>query len=216
MGDFITKFSGLIESGGLVVIILLLLSLAALTVSIVKIIQFQRVKIHQHSHVHAALSVWQKGEHQQALKELVMSQNPLAKILHRAMDGRIKQQPEPLLREEIMRLGMASVEQLRSHLRVLEVVATLSPLLGLLGTVLGMITAFQQLQIGGSNVDPSALSGGIWEALLTTAVGLGVAIPTIAVLNWLESRVNRFGQALESAVTQVFTADLGGTLCPRK
>ena len=97
---------------------------------------------------------------------------------------------------------------LRSHLRTLEVIATLSPLLGLLGTVLGMIEAFRQLEISGNQIDPGILSGGIWQALLTTALGLGVAIPVVLAHSWLERKVDRCRHNMEDAVTRVFTRDL--------
>ncbi len=71
-----------------------------------------------------------------------------------------------------------------------------------------MIEAFQQLEQAGSQVDPALLSGGIWEALLTTAVGLAVAMPVVAALAWLERTVDRLSQVMESVVTQVFTRDL--------
>ena len=97
-----------------------------------------------------------------------------------------------LLREELERVATFRLNQLKMLLRPLEVIANLAPLLGLLGTVLGMIVAFQNMEAAGSRVDPSVLSGGIWQALLTTAVGLAVAIPTVAVHSWLERRVERF------------------------
>jgi len=80
---------------------------------------------------------------------------------------------------------------LERGVRLLDTVAQLAPLLGLFGTVLGMIQAFQSLQDAGSSVDPSLLAGGIWVALLTTAVGLAVAMPTSMVLAWFESRMAR-------------------------
>ncbi len=109
------------------------------------------------------------------------------------------------LREELVRVASRQLETLSGYLRALEVIATLSPLLGLLGTVLGMIQAFQELAIAGSQVDPALLSGGIWQALLTTALGLAVAIPVVLVHSWLERRVERCGHAMEDAVTRVFT-----------
>ena len=102
----------------------------------------------------------------------------------------------------------SKLERLRSHLRALEIIGTLSPLLGLLGTVLGMIEAFRQLEMAGSQVDPAILSGGIWQALLTTAVGLTVAIPVVLAHSWLERRVERCGHQMEDAVTRVFTRGL--------
>jgi biopolymer transport protein ExbB len=102
---------------------------------------------------------------------------------------------------------MDQLSKLRSYLRPLEIIATLSPLLGLLGTVLGMITAFQQMEGAGNQVDPSVLSGGIWQALLTTAVGLAVAIPVVTLQSWLERKVERIAHNMNDAVTQVFTAN---------
>jgi biopolymer transport protein ExbB len=75
-----------------------------------------------------------------------------------------------------------------SGFRALDAVAQLGPLLGLFGTVLGMIEAFRAMQGAGAAVDPGVLAGGIWTALLTTAVGLAVAMTTSALLTWLEAR----------------------------
>lgn len=83
---------------------------------------------------------------------------------------------------ELSTLALNELNSLRNGLRSLEVIAATAPLLGLLGTVLGMIEAFQQLEQAGNQIDPSLLSGGIWQALLTTAAGLIVALP--ALLAW--------------------------------
>nr|WP_281413132.1 MotA/TolQ/ExbB proton channel family protein [Marivibrio halodurans] len=116
--------------------------------------------------------------------------------------------PEAMVREEVMRYGASALEALRAWFRPLEVIASLAPLLGLFGTVLGMISAFQQLEAAGNQVNPAILSGGIWEALLTTAAGLAVAIPTVVLLNWLERRVDRLAHEMDDLVTRVFTEDL--------
>ncbi len=92
--------------------------------------------------------------------------------------------------------------------RLLDAVVQVAPLLGLFGTVLGMIEAFQALQDAGSQVDPSILAGGIWVALLTTAVGLVVAMPTSAVLNWFEGRLDAERVLAERAIHTVL-APLG-------
>lgn len=111
-----------------------------------------------------------------------------------------------LIREEVERSAINQLNQLRSFLRPLEIIASLSPLLGLLGTVLGMITAFQKMEGAGSQVDPSVLSGGIWQALLTTAVGLAVAILVVTMHSWLERKIERIANNINDAVTQVFTS----------
>ena len=69
-----------------------------------------------------------------------------------------------------------------------------------------MIDAFQQLEAAGSSVDPAILSGGIWVALLTTAAGLAVAIPTIILLNYLEGVAEKYKSEMEDSITRVFTA----------
>ena len=109
------------------------------------------------------------------------------------------------LREELERVALAKLKDLRSHLPALEVIGTLTPLLGLLGTVLGMITAFRGMEAAGSQVDPSVLSGGIWQALLTTAMGLSIAIPVMAAYNWMDRKAQRVSEQINDAVTQVFT-----------
>ena len=91
---------------------------------------------------------------------------------------------------DYLRAGAAkTLASYQSGFRILDNIAQIAPLLGLFGTVLGMIDAFQALQAAGSAVDPAALAGGIWVALLTTAAGLAVAMPTSLALSWLESRV---------------------------
>ena len=116
--------------------------------------------------------------------------------------------PEAKIREELLRYGGDVLENLRGSFRILEVIASLAPLLGLFGTVLGMIEAFRQLEAAGNQVNPAILSGGIWQALLTTAVGLAVAIPVVAILNWLERRVDGLAHEMDNLVTQLFTEDL--------
>ena len=71
-----------------------------------------------------------------------------------------------------------------------------------------MIEAFQQMEIAGKNVDPSMLSGGIWEALLTTAAGLSVAIPIVICESWFRTLTNKLKNNIENSVTQIFTSHI--------
>jgi biopolymer transport protein ExbB len=88
--------------------------------------------------------------------------------------------------------GNRAVEELEKHLRGLGVIAQGAPLLGLLGTVTGMIKAFMRIEAAGGEVNVSSLAGGIWEALLTTAFGLIVAIPALFAHHFFETRVDRY------------------------
>lgn len=204
------RLNDLLAAGGPVVVVLGLLSVVALAIVLVKLWQFHRLQLDRLGPVQTALQYWRAGADRAAADAVADSGQPVAHLVAIAMTG--LQRPGvdlALLREELARVASVQLERLRSHLRALEIIGTLSPLLGLLGTVLGMIEAFRQLQAAGSQVDPAILSGGIWQALLTTAVGLTVAIPVVLAHAWLERRVERCGHQMEDAVTQVFTRGLG-------
>jgi len=197
-------------SGGPVLAVLLLVSVGALTIVLIKLWQFARLRMNAAEPVETALALWYQGQADVAIGVLAGSRQPAARLVHKALVG--LQQPDVrlgILREELVRFAAVQLEKLRAWLRALEVIAALSPLLGLLGTVLGMIQAFQQLEAAGARVDPAILSGGIWQALLTTAAGLTVAIPVVLLHAWLERRVERCAHRMEDAVTRVFTRDLG-------
>lgn len=199
----------LFVAGGPVVAILLALSVFAVAIIVLKLWQFRTVRMGDRATARRALALYRTGERAEALNLAAQSRNPVAQVLAMAIRGRNRRDlPETTVREEIIRAGSEMLEALRSYFRALEVIATLSPLLGLFGTVLGMIDAFRQLEQAGNRINPAILSGGIWEALLTTAVGLAIAIPVVAVINWLERKVDGLAHEMDSVVTQVFTADL--------
>ncbi len=200
------RVAGLLEMGGPVLTILAVLSIVTLALILIKLWQFVAARLFQRRLLQTALDEWRSGRHREAVERLEASRNPGAGVVLLAMRGRWDGElDEATLREEVTRQAVLRLEELRSYLRGLEVIGVLSPLLGLLGTVLGMIEAFRQLEMAGSRVDPALLSGGIWEALLTTAAGLALAIPAVAALTWLERIVERFRHRMEDAVTQVFT-----------
>ena len=212
VGLFVDQITDMLAIGGPVVAILLVLSLVATTITFAKLMQFFSVRLRQQSVTRNALMLWQAGRQREAVQLAASSRNPTARALAQAMRGQLRGIEETKIREEVVRVGAGMLEALRSWLRPLEVIASLAPLLGLFGTVLGMIDAFAELENAGNQVDPSVLSGGIWEALLTTAVGLAVAIPTVAVLNCLESCVDRTAHEMDSAVTRIFTEDLSADI----
>lgn len=198
----------LVEAGGPVVVILAGLSVAALAIVLVKLGQFRAMRLGDLRPSRKALALWQAGRAAEALATAEAAADPVSQTVARAMRGRVLGLPDALVREEAQRHGGEVLAALRCWLRPLEVIAALAPLLGLFGTVLGMIEAFRALEAAGSRVDPALLSGGIWQALSTTALGLAVAMPVVALLAWLERRVERTAEAMESQVTRVFTPDL--------
>lgn len=171
----------LLEAGGLIVAVLAMMSIVAGAIILLKLWQFRRCP----------------GE--QAILQSIMADladahtDALGDLQHR--------------RSLAYHAARRYTVPLRDWLRPLEVIASLAPLLGLLGTVIGMIRAFQELEAGGSQVDVALLSGGIWQALITTAAGLSVAIPVVAALNYFERRSERLEYGLEDIIeTSLVTA----------
>ncbi len=157
------RILGLIELGGPVVAILGALSVIALAVALWKAAVFMMAGIG-------------RGVHHGFVAEIIA-------------DLRVTPDYVETARAEANAQLDAAFGDVSRGLRVLDLTAQLAPLLGLFGTVLGMIEAFQTLQEAGSTADPSLLAGGIWVALMTTAVGLCVAIPASVVLAWFDSRL---------------------------
>ena len=197
---------GLLDAGGTVMWILAALSVIALAIVLDRLWAFLRAGVWRQKAVQRALQAWEAGRGEAALAELEGDRGPLADVLRNAIAGRMQQDlDDAVVREEVARRGAAWLESLRGGLRPLELIGTLAPLLGLLGTVIGMIDAFQALESAGSQVDPAVLSGGIWVALLTTAAGLSVAIPAVAAHSLLERKLERLHHRMQDAATRVFS-----------
>ena len=105
---------------------------------------------------------------------------------------------KPQVREQYLSQIVANeLRRLDTNVHIIEIIARITPLLGLLGTVTGMIKAFMEIQAAGGVVDPDALAGGIWEAMLTTAAGLIVAIPTLIVHGILQKHIDNILDDIE-------------------
>nr|WP_246237466.1 MotA/TolQ/ExbB proton channel family protein [Halovulum dunhuangense] len=152
-----------------------------------------------------ALDLWTGGQEREAIRLVSDRRTCRARLLAAAMSARQDHTlGEAAAQAETERVARGLLARARSGLRPLELIATIAPLLGLLGTVLGMIAAFQALQEAGARADPGTLAGGIWEALLTTAAGMAVAIPASMALTWFESIADRLRHDMEDAATRVF------------
>jgi len=194
----------LFQQGGAVMYVLLLMSILATAIILLKLYQFSRSGLRRLAFVDDTVAAVQRGEHEQAIESLKGHDNPVARVLESAIRfGADPAMSTGDVEAEVSRVGSAQIRNLESWLRGLSSIAHLSPLLGLLGTVTGMIVAFMNLEAAGSRVDPSILSGGIWEALLTTAFGLTVAIPAMAAFYYLEGEVDHVRAAMKDASIRV-------------
>ncbi len=203
-GSVLAGLHQILDLGGPIVALLLVLSVVALTIALVKFWQFARLR-QARIHVTAAVGRWRRGEARLAAEQAALWHGPLADVVNRAMDGLLSGGSEAHVREAVEQTADEAVGTLRSYLRALEAIAQAAPLLGLLGTVIGMIDAFRVLESSGGDVDPAGLAGGIWVALLTTAVGLAVAIPAALLLHWFDGRVERERRTIERLATLVLT-----------
>lgn len=169
--------AGLFGRGGLIVYLILLVSVAAVAVILERVVYFIRTSEdlgHLLRRVRQTLGESGRGA---AVDEAAKADSPGGRFLSAGLSA-----PEGTAREEVQRrladAGRREAFLYRRYLRVLSAAAQVAPLMGLLGTVVGMIEAFQKItQASGGMVDPQALSEGIWKALITTALGLAVAIP---------------------------------------
>ena len=212
MDNTAARIAQFLEIGGPVVWVLLGFSFITVTIVIVKLWQMLTLRVESRKTLDHALDAWCNQDSQRAISMLNKAR-PVEDILAFTMASLLQGNRDVVsIREETERRAMNLLNELRAYLRPLEVIASLAPLLGLLGTVLGMITAFQQMESAGSQVDPSMLSGGIWQALLTTAVGIMVAIPVVMLHAWLERKVERVAHTINDVVTQVFTSKEGERL----
>ncbi len=203
------RLGQLFEAGGPVVVILAVMSVIALTVALAKFVQFLAVGVGRGGAVRSALSIWASGDADGALVVLRGRGGAAARATECAIRHLAAGHGEAIAREDAAQVAENGLQGLRSYLRVLEATAQVAPLLGLFGTVIGMMGAFQALQASGGDADPAALAGGIWVALITTAVGLAVAIPAGLALYWFEGRIERETVLAETALTRVFTARAG-------
>ncbi|UWR42381.1 MotA/TolQ/ExbB proton channel family protein [Phaeobacter inhibens] len=152
-----------------------------------------------------AVAAFERGE-QDTARDIVRGRRGIrSKVVASALAS-VCTLPEDRAREETARVAKLHLASAGTGLGALELIATIAPLLGLLGTVLGMIAAFQALQAAGSKADPALLAGGIWEALLTTAAGMAVAIPASAALTWFEAVITRIRHDVEDSATRIFVA----------
>ncbi len=194
----------LFHQGGPVMVVLLVMSVLAMAIILLKLFQFARSGLRRLNFVDPALVALQQGDYKRALDELELQSSPVAHVMECAIRcGADSTMSAKDVEAEVSRVGSAQIRNLESWLRGLSSIAHLSPLLGLLGTVIGMIVAFMSLEAAGSRVDPSILSGGIWEALLTTAFGLTVAIPAMAAFYYLEGEVDQVRASMKDVSIRV-------------
>lgn len=206
METLIDAVRSFLQLGGPVVAILAALSVVALALILLKFLQFWRCEVGRPVHADRAVRRWREGRPREALAQVRGAGSASARSVAIALEltgqcGLSRQSVEEEVRADATRM----LHEFQSGLKLLDAIAQTAPLLGLFGTVLGMIEAFRQLQAAGASVDPSMLAGGIWVALLTTAVGLAVAMPVSLAVTWFEARLEGERVAIETRTAEILS-----------
>ncbi|MEM8958519.1 MAG: MotA/TolQ/ExbB proton channel family protein [Pseudomonadota bacterium] len=202
----LTELQSFLAQGGPAIWVIAALSVATLALILWKVWRLMVLGAWAGRTARASVELWCHGDQEAALRRASEGRGMRSRVVLAALRTQMNSAlPEAHAREETARVAQQELARARSGLRALELIATIAPLIGLLGTVLGMIAAFQALQEAGARADPAVLAGGIWEALLTTAAGMTVAIPASAALTWFESVADNVQHDLEDAATRIFT-----------
>jgi biopolymer transport protein ExbB len=186
--------------GGPLMYPILLCSVIAWAILLDRLVAFSKVRrstVYLQKKVEEQLTT---GQFDEAVELCCEQKTPLAKILRVVLKNRNGSRRE--LKDLADEVGEREAVALQRYLGLLGTIANITPLLGLLGTVLGMIKAFNTLAAEGVG-NPVTLGGGISEALITTAAGLTVAVPTVLLHRYLSSRSERLVLELEEATMQI-------------
>jgi biopolymer transport protein ExbB len=184
---------------------IVLVSILLLTVVLWKLWRLVVSGAFRRDKAEAAVRAWTSGDMSVARGQAGAARGIRGRVVGAAFAA-VSSLPEAQARAETERVARRELAELRTGFRLIELIALVAPLLGLLGTVLGMIAAFQALEASGGAADPATLAGGIWEALMTTAAGMVVAIPASLALGLFEGIEERVRIDLEDLATRIFTA----------
>ena len=191
-----------LRTGGMGIVVIGALSVLAVAVSVERLWRFRPAALVPPGLVDAVLPAWRDGDVHAVRERLAGSPSLLAQVLdylvvHRTLDP-------PVLSTRAGDMASLALRQQQHKAYPLAVVATVAPIVGLLGTVIGMIESFHVIAFAGGLGDPALLAGGISKALVNTAAGLSVALPALAMHHALKHRLVRVGMALEGEVNRVF------------
>jgi biopolymer transport protein ExbB len=199
-----TGIIDLIFQGGVLMFPIMLVSVIALAITFERFVTLRRAAVDVREFMDTMRTVLRQGRIQEALDACEENRGPVARILKA---GLLKHdRPKEDIRQAIEDAGHLEVPRLERYMSGLATCASVAPLLGLLGTVQGMIKAFAKIQDLQGQVNPSDLAEGIGNALITTAAGLAIAIPALVVYNYFVSRVDNL--VLEMEVSSSELVDL--------
>lgn len=185
--------------GGWIMVPIFLLSILAIYLFVERIVTIRRAKTDPEAITQRVRDYVQAGDVRGAMGFCESQDKPITRILRHGLErlGR----PISEIQDAVQAQGKHEAFELEKRTELLASIAGIAPMLGFLGTVTGMIRAFQEIQNLQGNVNPSVLAGGIWEALMTTAAGLIVGILAFFFYNFLLTRIKRLINDMERSAT---------------
>ncbi|MFW5998575.1 MAG: MotA/TolQ/ExbB proton channel family protein [Bacillota bacterium] len=199
--QIIGKIWNLLSLAGPMAIPLLISSICSLAVIIEKLIFFTKHKDNNFRLIKKIEMLVEDGDILGALNELKGKKGPNAKLLSTALSHH-SEDPDRI-REVLQAVGEDEIKKMEKHLQVLDVIAMISPLLGLLGTVLGIISSFNILGAAMGTANPAQISSGIAAALISTAVGLVIAIPSAIFYSYFTNIVERKAHEMNLSMVDI-------------
>ncbi|MFN9197236.1 MAG: MotA/TolQ/ExbB proton channel family protein [Planctomycetaceae bacterium] len=198
-----TRLSEMFRAGGVIMWPIALCSVIAFTFALERLVVLRRRRVIPRDFVRRFLQNLEQGELDRETASQLCEQNgsPIAEVFLHGV--RKWGKPSVEVEQAIIDGGERQIGHLRKHLRILNAVATLTPLLGLLGTVIGMIQCFNQIATSSAMGKSEQLAGGIGVALLTTAFGLGVAIPSLMLYMYFAGRIDALVMEMDSLAQRV-------------
>ena len=191
----------ILKHGGPMMYLLLLVSAVAAVVFIERLLHYHRAQINSAEFLNGVRNVLKRENVVEAISICDATPGPVARLVKIAILNR--ENGREGVREALEEAGLLEVPRLEDKLNLLATIAQIAPIMGLLGTVLGFMTVFSDIQAQGLNAHSPRLAGGVWEALVCTAFGLAIAIPSYAAYNYLVSRVNSIVLDMEKASTEI-------------
>jgi biopolymer transport protein ExbB len=189
------------QKGGPLMWLILLCSVVSVAVFLERILYFHRASVNAGEFLQGLSNLIRSRNFAEARVECQATSVPLTRVIHAAIVRHTL--PRSELREIVQEAGQLEVPRLERNLGILVAIGYICPLIGLLGTVTGLIQAFVQLSANNGYATLADVSGGIYESLLTTAAGLVVAIPTILAYCFLSARLNALVHDMERAGIEV-------------
>lgn len=190
-----------LAQGGPMIWVIMFASAVAVAVFVERLLHYHRAQINSSEFLTGVRNVLKRENVVEALAICDATPGPVARLVKVAILNRDKGRDG--LREVLEDAGFLEVPRLEEKLNLLATIAQIAPLLGLLGTALGFIKIFRQIEGSGLHAHVGQLSGGIWMALICTAAGLALSIPCYAGYNYLVARVNSIVLDMEQASTEI-------------